>query len=138
MNYIKKIEEAGFNVRWGTVLIGWNGPAKFTRLIGPEDVVSFALDCISDEQMGSGEDVLELAGLVPAEYDLIDDYLRRLAARERFDFDCELRKWRLILLKQALADMPDDPIYGPLRLTEFWEKFDYPADSPHKVQGRGN
>jgi hypothetical protein len=138
MNYLKILQDAGFAVRWGTVLVGWIGPPQFPRLVEAQDVVSFAIDQISDEQIGSDKDILELAGLIGTEYDEIPAYLRRLAAREKFKFDWELRKWRFILLKQALDGLPDDPIYGPIRLTEFWSKFDFPADSPHIVQGRGN
>jgi hypothetical protein len=138
MNYLTTIQKAGMIVRWGTVLIGRWGPGEFGRLVEPEDIVSFAIDNISDEPTSYDEDVLILAGLTPAEYDEVDEYLRRIANHEKFDCDRELRKWRLLLLKQALDDLADDPLYGPIRLTEFGAKFDYPADSPHTVQGRGN
>jgi hypothetical protein len=34
--------------------------------------------------------------------------------------------------------MPEDPLYGLLALTEFWQSFGFPSDSPHVIQGRGN
>ena len=50
----------------------------------------------------------------------------------------EARKFRLALLEDVLDSLPTDPVDGLIRLTEFWAKWEYPSDSPHVVQGRGN
>ena len=64
--------------------------------------------------------------------------LRTLVDHEKCSADHELRKWRVVLLKHALTRLPSDPLHGLVALTEFWERFDFPLDSPHIVQGRGN
>ena len=42
------------------------------------------------------------------------------------------------MLMDLLEKLPESPLYGLLRLTEFWANFNYPDDSPHIIQGRGN
>ncbi|HEU4388194.1 MAG TPA: DUF2247 family protein, partial [Blastocatellia bacterium] len=37
-----------------------------------------------------------------------------------------------------LNNLPQDAVYGLVALTEFWQGFGFPPDSPHEVQGRGN
>jgi hypothetical protein len=47
----------------------------------------------------------------------------------------EIRKWRIVLLQNALQQLPDDPIYGMVAITEFWSKFDFPSDGPLHMSG---
>ncbi len=68
----------------------------------------------------------------------IKDLLQRLSQLDGGDPQIELRKWRLVLLEEVLASMPKDALYGLIALTEFWQDFGFPSDSPHVVQGRGN
>lgn len=68
----------------------------------------------------------------------IRDLLLDLSQLNGGDPTIELRKWRLLLLEELLNSIPNDPTYGLTALTEFWQGFGFPQDSPHQVQGRGN
>ena len=124
-------------VDWSTILRGWHGPAKYGPQLSIADIASYAGNLISTnpEQPPC---VLKLAGARDDESEMVESCLRELAAQEEADQEIELRKWRLYLLKEIEPTLSRDPLYGLLGLTEFWEKFDYPDDSPHVVQGRGN
>jgi hypothetical protein len=137
MNYLTDLRDTGLRVNWRTLLIGLDGPGKYPPLITLAEVCAFA-----DEQLAAstappeGAVALVVASSEdPAE---IRTILRKLADEEKSEPARELRKWRVVLLKHVMAELPVDPLYGLLALTEFWERFDFPSDSPHVVQGRGN
>jgi hypothetical protein len=138
MNYLNDLRDAGLRVNWRTLLIGLEGTGKYPPLVTLDEVYAFA-----DEQLAASMPPPECAvaivvasGADPAEIRVIQ---KRLADdEEKSEQARELRKWRLVLLKHAVAELPEDPLYGLLALAEFWERLDFPSDSPHVVQGRGN
>ena len=137
MNILKKMAGDDVPVNWSTVLRGWYGPGKFDRQLQVADIAAYAQAMIESnpEQPVA---VLKLAGARDDETEMVESSLKQLAALEPVDETTEVRKWRLYLLKELEPALSDDPLYGLIALTEFWEKFDYPDDSPHVVQGRGN
>lgn len=137
MMYMDEMRAEGLSVNWCTVLVGREGPGKYPPLLGLDDVRRVAEAELADVSESSAEAVA-IAVASDDETTEVDACLRKLAAREPSDPSKELRKWRLVLLKRAMKELPQDPLYGLLRLTEFWERFDFPSDSPHVVQGRGN
>jgi hypothetical protein len=54
----------------------------------------------------------------------VRDILRRLSELNGGDPELELRKWRLVILDRLLKEIPQDPVYGLIALTEFWQEFD--------------
>lgn len=124
-------------INWSTILTGWYGPGNYDRQISIRDIAYYAQKVI-EANPEQPNNVLRLAGAQDDETEMVESSLRQLAAREETDQNIELRKWRLYLLKELESSLSDDPIYGLIALTEFWEKFGYPEDSPHIVQGRGN
>ncbi|SRR6266446_1726077 len=137
MTILDKMIEVGIPVTWSTILIGWHGPAKYGPQLSIADIVSYAAGVIeaNPEQPPC---VLRLAGAQADDREMVETCLGKLASREGADQDIEVRKWRLYLLKEIERQLSDDPLYGLLALTEFWDKFNYPDDSPHVIQGRGN
>jgi hypothetical protein len=137
MTYVDEMRAAGLSVNWRTLLVGREGPGKYPPLLSLEDVRGFAeteLDSVSKQSVAT-------AAIVAASDDdaiEVDAYLRKLAEQDPSDSMRELRKWRLVLLNRAMKELPQDPLYGLLRLTEFWERFDFPGDGPHVVQSREN
>jgi hypothetical protein len=134
MSRLKTLQALGLPVNWRTVLVGFVGPGKLGRLLKPEDVLSYAEDAIA--QGDTSDEVVALA--VSDDSEEIERHLRTLSSHEQLSVEREEKKWRVLLLKEALADLPRDPLSGLLALTSFWERFDFPEDSPHVVQGRGN
>jgi hypothetical protein len=128
---------SSFDVNWRTLLIGRDGPGKYPPLLSQDDVRRFAAEKIA-ERPDEPPDTLTLAIASSDDDDEVIKNLRRLAEQQPGDPARELRKWRLVLLKEVIGELPQDPLYGLLRLTEFWERFDYPSDGPHIVQGRQN
>jgi len=117
---LEEMLKSGMPVNWTTILVGWNGPGKFPRQISREEFASYTI-----QRMGnSSHQQIE-----------VNRAIRALAASEPGNKETETRKWRLYLLKDAMNNLAEDEIDGLYQLTDFWEKFDYPSDSPHAIQG---
>ncbi len=136
---------------WTTVLVGWRGLSSLSPwpdrentmppLLATKDIIEFA-----NERLASSSDPREHKLIVELlEHDL-DDLTGRecerllvpLAELNPSDPALALRKWRLALLEEQLETLPQDPLNALIELTEFWQSFGFPTDSPHTVQGRGN
>ena len=140
-----------FSTNWTTVLAGWTGLGalspwperwiQFPSLLSPEEVGAYA-----EERLVTASGPAEKALIVDLlSLDLrseprpvVLDILKRLSDLDGADPGLQLRKWRLMLLENLLQDLPQDPIEGLNTLTEFWQNFGFPLDSPHEVRGRGN
>lgn len=125
------------NINWRTIQIGWNGPGKFLRQLTEKEIIDYAIELVTKAET-QPEDIWTLAGLSVGSSDEIDIVLGRLVDIEKSDFDIEMRKWRVLLVNNALDNLKNEPLYDLIALTEVWEKFNYPADSPHIVQGFNN
>jgi len=146
MTNFAKLREA-FDVNWTSVFVGWRGlgplspwPNRWTEfptLISPEEILAFAeerLTSASDPEQTLLTELLTL-DVHNEPREVIDSLLKKLSNLDGGDEKTELRKWRVTLLEQLLETIPQDPIYGLLALTEFWQDFGCPPDSPHRVQG---
>jgi hypothetical protein len=150
MNVFSKLR-ANFDISWTTILVGWNGLGAFSPwpdrsdefppLLSADDLVTYANERVASSS-GVAEDDL-IAKLLSLDLrtesrETIRDVLTHLSNLCRGNPAFEIRKWRLILLEELLDNIPKDALYGLMALTEFWQSFGFPLDSPHEVQGRGN
>jgi hypothetical protein len=140
MTVFSKLREE-FQVNWTIVLIGWEGPAEQPPSVSTEELLAYAEERLGSSSNFSHEDEL-IVNLMSLDSQRVSrerlrDLLQRLAMSGGNEA-IELRKWRVILLKELLKTLSDDPILALISLTDFWASFDFPADSPHIVQGRGN
>lgn len=126
-----------FQVSWTTLLAGWRGLGQLGRLVTTPDIAQFALEQL-ESTPGGNPALAELATASEAETGQVDRYLVQLASAAKKDYQTEVRKWTIILLEKQLEELPNDPLYGLLQLTEFWAALDFPDYSPHEVQGKGN
>jgi hypothetical protein len=138
MNYLDEFRRAGLAVNWCTIAVGWDGPGSWPRLLTLDDVQRFAESALSAANPVNERELIDIVAASPNDRDGIDKAIRALAGASTEDRERELRKWRVVFLTEQLLSCPPDPLYGLLALTEFWEKFGFPQDSPHVVQGRGN
>jgi hypothetical protein len=138
MDLLKRLNSLGFSITWRLLLIGWNGPAKFGRVVTADDIIAYATDLIGSPKGSYQPEITELAAAQRNETDVVEACLRRLSGVEGTAPGLETRKWRYVLLEQLMEKLPRDPVQGLTELTTFWEQFDFPADSPHLVQGKGN
>ncbi|WJV51930.1 DUF2247 family protein [Prodigiosinella aquatilis] len=54
------------------------------------------------------------------------------------DLKLSRRKWRYLALCLMMQELPDDCVYGLLKLNEFWMLWGEDVGSPNIVQGVGN
>ncbi len=131
---LKEFEDI-FPINWTTLLLGLEGPGNYLNVISTLDVVNYVEQKVNKDAIICNQLVMSLSNYSDDKTALIA-CLRELIKTEDEDMDVELKKWQLYLLKKTIASLPEDPIHGLIMLTDFWEKFDYPENSPHKVQGK--
>lgn len=135
MSILEQMVVAGLPVTWTTVYLGWHGFGNYSRLVALREVSAYATARLTESEEQPPE-AAWLAGALAAEEREVVHWLHALASPDPDTQELELRKWRLFLLERLLSDPDPDPVCGLIQLTEFWERFDYPQDSPHSVQGR--
>jgi uncharacterized protein DUF2247 len=126
-----------FQANWTSLLIGWHGFGRLRRLVTISDIRQFALEKLEFAPQPD-RNLIELATISEANEDAVEPCLERLASADLNDREIEVHKWVICLLEKQLLELPNDPIYGLLELTEFWAALDFPDYSPHQVQGKGN
>jgi len=134
---IEEFKQNKVNVNWTTIVIGWYGPGKFIRQLKEQDIINYAIDSIINEN-NQDKEVLALASCSEKDCCEIEELIDELANEEKGNKEVEEGKWQVILLINLLNNLSDNPTYGLIKITEFWEKFNYPEYSPHTVQGLNN
>jgi hypothetical protein len=142
---------ATFDTNWTTILVGWQGLGvlspwperwvEFPPLISAEEIADYSYARLVHSSDANERDLIEKLLSVKLQTQSrqeIRNVLKRLSDMLGGNEAIELRKWRMVLLEDLLGTMPKDALYGLMALSEFWQKFGFPADSPHVVQGRGN
>ena len=140
-----------FAVNWTTVSVGWKGlgvfspwperSAEFPPLLSVNELAAYANERLaSSSDAAEDEFVVRLLSLDlhTESRETITEHLARLSNLCGCDSSRELRKWRIVILEDLLDFIPSDPLYGLIALTEFWQNFGFPPDSPHEVQGKGS
>jgi hypothetical protein len=136
MRKLDDFSAIGFSLTWKLVDIGFRRCKYFAGSLTGEAIVEYAqtlLGTVGDEQ------VLLLASEIEGDAERIDECLRLLAEKESTSYETEFRKWRVLYVRDNLPDDDGvDYITGLIQLLDIWVKFDFPDDSPHIIQGRGN
>ncbi|HZS48922.1 MAG TPA: DUF2247 family protein [Blastocatellia bacterium] len=126
-----------FYPTWIDLLSGWRGFGQYQRLLDITETREFArekLEVISNPV----PELSELAAISDADEEHADALLSILASPELADYENSKRRWIALLLSQRLEELPSDPLYGLIGLTEFWSDAGFPSYSPHEIQGKGN
>jgi hypothetical protein len=150
MTHFAKLKEQ-FAVNWTTILAGWKGlgvfspwperSAEYPPLLSVDELADYANERLASSSDATEEDMvvkLLSLNLYTESREVITEHLTRLSDLCGYDSSHELRKWRVVLLEDLLDHLPSDPLYGLIALTEFWQSFGFPPDSPHEVQGKEN
>lgn len=139
MKIIDRLIAKGIPINWTTIKVGWQGVGKYVRrLIEVDDIILFAVEAHSNCSVEQSKTVLLLMGVTEKDKELIDSCLHKLHLLEGKDVSLEARKWRLGMVEELISDLENEALGGLLQLTEFWEQFNFPDDSPHVVQGLNN
>ena len=136
LNRIDIFKKLGIKVTWRTLLIGLMGPGKFLEQLTTQEIIDYACEFLEEENVA--EDVLELISCSKEDKDEIKTILYRLIEKENTRLEEEELKWQVVLLSLCLEKLDPKAMYGMIELTEFWEKFSYPQNCPHIVQGTNN
>jgi len=56
--------------------------------------------------------------------------LKKMSEFQNVDMRRAKRIWRAVALEELLANLDSDPLYGLIKLSEFWSGWDWPADAP--------
>lgn len=139
------------SINWTTVLVGLNGLGafspwpdridQFSPFLSLDEVFEFAYERLA---LTSSSEETELIHLLTsldhstATRASVRSILVRLSSLECNDVSIEVRKWRIVLLEELMKNLASSALYGLLQLSEFWQGFGFPSDSPHDVQGVQN
>jgi hypothetical protein len=127
-------------IDWGVILEGVNGIPGLNIKLSSSEVSRFACEKLIDidEENVSHGQILQLACAEENSEGEIVSLLKEICKNERIELDVSHRKWRLVMLSGILENLPDDPLYALMDLSQFWTVWGNPTDSPHVIQGVDN
>ncbi len=121
---------------WGVILLGVSGVPGIAEHVGRSVVADFAsaelentsiddpnLDLIVEMATDGGETSNELR-----------EKLEEICQAKNIDLGKSRRKWRFISIRNILSDLDTDPVYGLIKLSEFWTAWGWPSDSPASMR----
>jgi hypothetical protein len=56
--------------------------------------------------------------------------LKKMSDFQNAEMQRAKRIWRAVALEELLATLDSDPLYGLIKLSEFWSSWDWPVDAP--------
>lgn len=125
-------------VDWGMIFLGACGIAS--GKLSASEISSFACnefakpDGVKDVLLTAISEVAFCSDIT----DEVMDYLRFICDEENIDLKLSSRKWRYLALCLTMQELPDDCVYGLLKLNEFWRLWGEDAETPNIIQGVGN
>lgn len=134
---LEDFKKLGLEITWTLIEIGLNGKDQFQPQLNSKDVIEYAVQKLllnSDES----EDVILLAGTNSRDIQEVRELLRKLAKSENINSEGEFKKWEIVYILKLISNLSEDFIQGLLDIGDAWAIFDFPDDSPHIFQGKGN
>lgn len=132
-----KIEDfTNMNIRitWTLILICFNSNrllrnSEYERtFISANEVINYAVGFL---EYTENDDIVSFAILRNSEEEDILNILKKLSESENGDYCLEFRKFRALYIYENLPSKNDDFMHGILKLSELWDKFGFPEDSPN-------
>ncbi|MFJ5432504.1 DUF2247 family protein [Pectobacterium sp. CHL-2024] len=125
-------------VDWGMIFLGAGGIAS--GKLSASEISSFA--CNELAKTDGVKDIL-LTAISEVAFcseitDEVMDCLRFICDEENIDLKLSSRKWRCLALCLTIQELPDDCVYGLLKLNEFWRIWGEDAGTPNIIQGVAN
>lgn len=59
--------------------------------------------------------------------------VQKVCESQKADMQRAKRTWRAAALEEVLANLDSDPLYGLIKLSEFWSSWGWPADAPSSM-----
>lgn len=138
-NLIAKIDQYNL-MDWGVILLGVVGVPSILDRLTIFHVREFAeaeLDKISNDN----PDLDIYVSLATSDVDTPHElrcYIEKICEVTGIDIEISKRKWRWVSLESLLSDLDLDPIYGMIKLSEFWSAWQWPIDAPISMQNGVN
>ncbi|WP_440534081.1 DUF2247 family protein [Variovorax sp. YR566] len=129
-----RISECGL-ADWAVVFQGVNGNLGYLGRLPPSCVEDFAN--VELEKISIDDPLLDLISSLAVDSDLpaseLSSQLQKICESKNLDMQRAKRIWRAIALEEVLANLDSDPLYGLIKLSEFWSSWDWPADAPSSM-----
>ena len=122
------------NITWTLILICFDSNRLLRNseyeqtFISANEVIDYAVSFL---EYTENDDIISLALLRSGDEDDILNILKKLSESENGDYCFEFRKFRAIYIYNNLPSRSDDYMHGILRISELWDKFGFPEDSPN-------
>lgn len=121
---------------WGVVLLGVSGIPDTAEHLSRAVVKDFSSAEL--EKISIDDPVLDLVVDLATDgcettYEL-RERLEEICQAKEVDLTLSRRKWRFISLQDLLSDLDPDPVYGLIKLSEFWTAWEWPIDSPSSMR----
>ncbi len=131
---ISKFQNRKLKVTWTLLLICFNSNNLLkncdfnSRFISGNEIINYA-GSLLDETDDSR--IVSLAILKENEQEAILPLLQQLSIEENCDYSLEFRKFRAMYVYENMPSANDDFMHGILKISEIWDQFDFPEDSPN-------
>lgn len=119
-------------IDWAVVFQGVCGIPGCLGRLPPFCVESFANTEL--EKLTLDDPLLDVIVSLADDSDLpaseICPLLQKICESKNLDMQRAKRIWRTFALDEILMDLDSDPLYGLIKLSEFWSDWGWPADAP--------
>lgn len=117
---------------WAVVLQGASGIPSHLGRLPPACVEGFANTEL--EKAAVDDPLLDVISGLAVDSDLpaseLCPQLQKMCESKNVDMQRAKRIWRAAALEEVLTDVDSDPLYGLIKLSEFWSSWGWPADAP--------
>lgn len=136
MKKLNEVIRIGFKVNWTFIEIGYLGQENIPPQINESDICDYCYLLLEDDKLDY-QPIIELISEKNDKY-TFREILHNLSEKEGVDYELQVRKWRVYIVKNTLRNLPEDTFEGLLELMELWITLGIPKDCPFEIQGRDN
>jgi hypothetical protein len=123
-------------IDWGVVFLGVVGVPGLAERLRPSFVKDFANDQL--EKISIEDPLLDIVVDLATDSDRtsieLREALEKMCEVESIDMSRARRRWRAVSLEGILSDLDPNPVYGLIKLSEFWAAWGWPDDCPTSMR----
>lgn len=136
---LEKLREKGIKIDWATVLVGWDRFLADVPQLTTSEVIQYATNFLASSPENDSQALLTIVISTEEDEALIRKALHQLVQEDHSSEKVAQRKWRVLVLSELRENIESlGATHGLIKLTEFWDRYGFPKDMPHVVQGREN
>jgi hypothetical protein len=121
---------------WSVVLLGVTGVPGLSGYLSPKTIENFSSEQLKNINLD--DPLLDIISDLSIDGNLSSADLRYvisgICTSKGLNLEKAKRVWRLVELEQTLSNLDFDPIYGLIKLSEFWSAWGWPADAPSSMK----